>query len=616
MAGHVIRLLALSVLVTTSITNAGASDIDNGPAYSPYANQEYPENVYWGDTHLHTNLSADAYGMRNALTPEDAYRFAKGNTVVSNSNQPARLSRPLDFLLIADHAEYLGVSAMLDSQADQLANSEIGRRWLALKKQDNLVEIMLDSHKASMGVRNTPHDIDVSRRVWNKVAQAADRHNEPGKFTAFIGYEWSALPQGNNLHRNVLFRDGADLTGRFLPFSALDSRNPEDLWHFLQEYEKQTGGQVLAIPHNGNMSNGLMFSNNTLDGSPLTNAYAETRARWEPVMEVTQIKGDSEAHPYLSPNDEFADFETWDARNFAMPPVPKQPQMLQYEYARSALQKGLSHEAALGANPFKFGMIGSTDSHVALSAVEENNYFGKFGVDEPSADRAHSDVMPASKYAASGYAAVWASENTREALFDAIRRREVYATSGPRIVLRFFGGWDFQVDDHLRADFAKIGYRKGVPMGSDLGRADKGRAPAFLVMASKDPIGANLDRVQIVKGWLDNDGNSYEKVFDVALSDNRRVNSKTGKAPSLISTVDASTATYVNSIGDVQLATVWLDPQFDAEQSAFYYLRVLEIPTPRWTTYDAAFYGSKLPQQAPIEIQERAYSSPIWYSPG
>jgi len=623
------HLLIIACFSTANLSQASAAE-DGDNSYSPYAAQDFPGNLYWGDFHLHTNISSDAYGFGDLLTPETAYRFAKGETVISNTGQPARLSRPLDFLMISDHAEYMGVSAMLDNRGDELGKSDIGQRWLELLKgkesleieQDGQImtmsqkqQILLDGRDASMGILKVSHDKAVSRSVWHQVSTLADKHNDPGKFTAFIGYEWSALPNGNNLHRNVVFRDGASTTTKTVPFSAIDSRNPEDLWRYLQDYETRIGGRVMAIPHNPNISNGLMFSDKTFAGIPLTKEFAESRARWEPVMEVTQIKGDSETHPYLSPNDEFADFETWDDGNFAPTKVPKQNSMLQYEYARSTLKNGLNVERGLGVNPFKYGMIGSTDSHVAMSAVEENNYFGKFALDEPSPGRTFSEPMAASTYVASGYAAVWARKNSREAIFDAMQRKEIYATTGPRITVRFFGGWAFDELDADRPDYVSIGYTKGVPMGGNLSRAPEDGSVKFLIVASKDPMGANLDRVQVIKGWLDDNGNTQEKVYDVALSDSRVTDANTGKAPPLKSTVDISTATYTNTIGEAVLSTVWQDPEFKSGQKAFYYTRVLEIPTPRWSTYDAVYFGINMSEKVPPTIQERAYSSPIWYTP-
>ena len=602
-------LLASALLNSAAATYGETADA----TYSPYANVDFPTNLYWGDTHVHTNLSADAYSFGNHLTPEHAYRFARGEQVRSNTDQPVKLSRPLDFLVVTDHGEYLGVTALLDSAPEKLANSAMGQRWLRFKNNNKKHEILMDTPRIASGELTMSHDATVSRSVWDQVTATADRYNDPGRFTTLIGYEWTSLPNGNNLHRNVLFRDGADRVGQILPFTALDSANPEDLWAFLADYEEDTGGRALAIPHNANVSNGLMFSDRTFAGEPLTRAYAETRARWEPVVEVTQMKGDGEAHPYLSPQDPFADFENWDDGNFAQPKDAKENWMLQYEYARPALKNGLAMEAALGANPFKFGMIGSSDTHTALSAVEENNYFGKFGINEPNASRIDDTRMSAATYVASGYAAVWARDNTREALFDALQRREVYATTGSRISVRFFGGWHFDELDARRPNYAAIGYAKGVPMGGDLSRAPDGVSPRFLVVAGKDPRGANLDRVQIVKGWLDSDGVTREKVYNVAASGHRL--DAAGAVTAVTSTVDTETASYTNSVGSPLLATVWQDPDFHADQRAFYYVRVLEIPTPRWTTRDAVFYGSPLPENVPAAIQERAYTSPIWYTP-
>jgi hypothetical protein len=423
---------------------------------------------------------------------------------------------------------------------------------------------------------------------------------------------------GDNLHRVVLFRDGADKASQVLPFTAQDSTDPEDLWKALADYEQKTGGQILAIAHNGNVSNGRMFAPQTLAGKPLDSDYSGRRVRWEPVYEVTQVKGDGEAHPTLSPTDEFADFETWDRGNITLT-APKQPWMLRYEYARSGLLEGLAHEAKTGINPFKFGMIGSTDSHTGLSTATEDNFFGKFPESEPQPERIRNKMagllQESWELGASGLAAVWAPENTREALFDAFRRREVYGTTGSRITLRFFGGWDFAAADVRRPDYARIGYAKGVPMGGDLLRNDKVRAPAFMVAAARDPDEANLDRIQIVKGWLDAKGVTHERIYDVALSDGRKVDPKTGQAPAVGSTVDVANATYSNSIGAPELATVWSDPDFDPAQSAFYYVRVLEIPKPRWTAYDAKYFRLKLPAEVRTTVQDRAYSSPIWYHP-
>lgn len=577
-------------------------------------------NLYWGDVHLHTNYSPDAYINGNTVMSLDqAYRFARGEQVISQSKLKAKLARPLDFLAVTDHGEYMGVHARLAEGDAALDDWPVGKRWAQLLENGNRVLYLLDLLKTLQG--NNPEDElpdGVRESIWQNVVATADRYNDPGRFTALIGYEWSATVSGDNLHRNVLFRgDGKDLEG-FIPFTGQDSRNPEELWSALEKYEAASGKKVMAIPHNANVSNGRMFAPTMSDGNTFTLDYARRRARWEPVVEVTQIKGDGESHPFLSPDDEFADFENWDNSNL-MGTVPKKPEMLQYEYARSVLALGLQYERILGANPFKFGMIGSSDAHTGLAAVDEDNFFGKFSNGEPSGERAFTRMAGMGpenwRLVASGLAAVWAPENTREAIFDAFERREVYATTGPRIQVRFFGGWDFVKQDVVRPDYASIGYAKGVSMGGDLLKAKKGKVPKFMVVASKDPDGANLDRVQVIKGWVGKDGKLHERVYDVALSDDRKINRRTGKAPSVGNSIDSANASYTNSIGDVQLATIWTDPDFEPEQRAFYYVRVIEIPTPRWTAYDAKYFGTILPKEIPTIVRDRAYSSPIWYTP-
>jgi Protein of unknown function (DUF3604) len=431
---------------------------------------------------------------------------------------------------------------------------------------------------------------------------------------------------GNNLHRNVIFRDGEAKASLVEPFTVLPpgSDNPRDLWQWMAMYEEKTGGDVLAIAHNGNLSNGRMFPIiESFTGQPIDRAYAETRARWERLYEATQIKGDGEAHPFLSPNDEFADYETWDKGNLDLSEA-KRPEMLEFEYARSALRNGLRLEQELGVNPYKFGMIGSTDAHTGLTAVEEENFFGKTSSTEPSPERGSNPFIKLGdavimdwEMTASGYAAVWATENTREALFDAMERRETYATTGPRMLVRFFGGWEFEPQDAGSRLPAELGYSKGVPMGGDLRDAPAGKSPTFLVAALKDPIGANLDRIQIVKGWLAQDGTTQEKVYDVVWGDaDERQPGPDGKLPPVGSTVDVANAVWTNTIGDPELITVWQDPDFDPALKAFYYARVIEIPTPRWTAYDAKRFGTQMPPEAPMTTQERAYTSPIWYTPG
>ena len=605
-------LLALPALL-------GASE------YVPYGHEDFPMQVYWGDTHVHSSFSMDAASAGNTrLDPGDAYRFAKGEAIEAYNGMTARLDVPLDFLVVSDHAEYMGLLPLLRESDPAL---------LEHPEAQELHTLLPNDPQAVFGrllqglISNEPYlDHPPAREsIWQRITRLADAHDEPGRFTALIGYEWTSMPNGNNLHRVVVYADDAAKAGRMVPTSSFDGERPEDLWDFMERYESTTGGRILAIPHNANVSNGLMFRPETSAGEPMDRAHAARRLAREPIVEVTQIKGDGEAHPLLSPDDEFADFGTWDRSNIRIGnTVPKQPDMLQYEYARAALKLGLEQAAQLGVNPFQFGMIGSTDAHTSMATGAEDNFWGKVSVTEPSPERAQGQFFVSeagSEYdidsweqVASGYAAVWATENTRAGLFDAMRRREVYATTGSRITVRFFGSFDYDAEDLTRPDVARIGYRKGVPMGGELGAAKPGHAPRFLVLATRDPNGANLDRIQIVKGWRTERGALKEKVYDVALSDGREVGPD-GKAPAVGSTVDAARATYQNTIGAPQLATWWEDPDFDPEAHAFYYARVLEIPTPRWTTYDAVRLGADIPEAAPREIQDRAYTSPIWYAP-
>jgi hypothetical protein len=594
--------------------------------YSPYPEQTFPNRVFFGDTHLHTSYSADAGMVGNTLGPDEAYRFARGEVVRSSTGLPARLMRPLDFLVVADHAENLGLAPLLMASDPALMATDFGKALRAKIDAGDLPGAFEVWSKAkATGKDPLAGQETIYRAAWARLTDAAEKYNEPGRFTAFIGFEWTSAYERNNLHRNVIFRGGKRNADTIIPFSAFDSFDPEDLWRWMATYEQKTGDRLLAIPHNGNLSNGLMFDDLTLTSrKPLDRDYAQRRARWEPLYEVTQMKGTGEAHPMLSPRDEFADFEVWDKGQLG--PAPKTKDMIPREYAREALKRGLAHEARLGANPFRFGMIGSSDSHTSLATTTEDNFFGKVAAVEPTADPIRFDEVIggiggkpnvyqfARQTSASGLAAVWSRDNTREALWDAMARREVYGTSGTRLVVRVFAGWGFAAKDLERSDFAANGYARGVPMGGELKAAPAGRAPGLLVVARKDPDGANLDRVQVVKGWLDAKGVPQEKVYDVAWSGSRRPG-KDGRVPAVGNTVNVVEASFTNSIGAPYLATYWKDPAFDPRQRAFYYVRVLEIPTPRWTTFDARFFGVALPKDVPASIQERAYTSPIWYTP-
>lgn len=601
-----------------------------GKSYSPYAERDFPDVVYFGDTHLHTSFSMDAGAFGDRLGPDQAYRFARGEQVTASGGQKVRLSRPLDFLVVADHSDNMGFFPDLLAGKPHVVADATGKDWYERVQAGDGVAVALELiGKFSQG--QMPEALVYSpesapyRHAWAETVDAAERFDDPGKFTAFIGYEWTSLIKGGNMHRVVMYRDGADKAGTMVPFTTIPpegSRNPRDLWKWMDGYEQKTDGRVLAIPHNGNLSNGIMFPLEAqYDGRELDREYVETRARREPVYEVTQIKGDGETHPYLSPDDEFADFETWDTGNLDGSEA-KTDAMLSGEYAREALKRGLALEKTLGTNPYAFGMIGSTDSHTSLSTTEENNFFGKHSGAEPSPDRMNHPFMKTDKgtvmgwqQVAAGLAGVWARENTREALFDAVERKEVYGTTGTRLVVRFFGGWDFVPADVNSREPAFAGYEKGVPMGGDLApRPDGASAPSFLVYALRDPLGANLDRIQIVKGWLDADGKTHEKVYDVAWSGDRKAGAD-GRLPAVGNTVDVETASWTNTIGSSELGTVWTDPDFDPSQKAFYYARVMEIPTPRWSTYDAYRFEVELPEGAPPWTQERAYTSPIWHRP-
>ena len=602
--------------------------IDREVKYSPYPDQNFPDRVFFGDTHLHTAYSTDAGMVGANLGPEDAYRFARGETVKSNTGLQARLRRPLDFLVVTDHSENLGLAPAIAESNPELLKNEWGKMEHDLVKSGR--EGGIKAYENWMAVTAKRQDplasmSELSKTMWQRETEAAEKYNTPGLFTAFIGFEWTSMPNGNNLHRNVIFRDGKDKADKIIPFSQYDSFDSEDLWKWMADYERNTGGKLLAIPHNGNLSSGLMFDDVTFSSKkPLDRDYAERRQKWEPLFEITQMKGDSETHPKLSPNDEFANFERWDKASFG--PDLHTDAMLPREYVREAWKRGLAYEKKLGANPWKFGVVGSTDAHTAMSTTEEGNFFGKVALLEPTADPIRFEEVIAGRTApkgnqlyarmtsASGLAAVWAHENTREALWDAMARKEVFATTGTRLRVRVFGGFDFKESDLDRSDFAKYGYEHGVPMGGDLKQVPRGKAPTLLIRALRDPDGANLDRVQVIKGWMDASGKTHEKVFDVAWSSGRKPG-KDGRLPAVGNTVDVKEASFTNAIGAATLQGYWKDLNFDPSQRAFYYVRVIEIPTPRWTTFDAKIFGVKLPTDVPAWIQERAYTSPIWYTP-
>ena len=600
--------------------------------------------LYWGDTHLHTAYSFDAYLNQNhSTTPDDAYRWAKGQPVLHPyTRAKVRIGTPLDFLVVSDHAEALGLIRSIVNETEEL-DSDLSiwgeiKRWIALKtvrdkvsegEGGDIFRNFLPSRAEQPGTDPVQDPANASpasafgdltktkSTAWGAIIDAAERHNEPGKFTAFIGWEWSSTPTGVNLHRVVMSPNGADKARQYLPFGSDQSQYPEDLWAWLDKTASTTGSEFIAIPHNPNLSKGYMFSERTLRGQDMDEDYVSMRMTWEPVAEMTQIKGDSETHSALSPEDAFADFENF---SFYLQKSAEAYKVAKGDFIRAALRTGLEIDHKIGRNPYKFGLIGSTDAHTGLSSAEEDNFWGKFAYDSIPDTKHGTDLIGGTKasgwnMSAAGLAAVWATENTRSDIYAAFKRREIYATTGPRITVRVFGGWGFEENSEKAENLSEIGYAQGVPMGGDLARAasDDDKIQ-FLIRAMKDPNGANLDRVQVVKGWTDSDGLSHEKVFNVVWSDERQLGAD-GELPPVGDSVDRETAAYTNSIGAVALMTIWVDPTFDVNQHAFYYVRVLQIPTPRHSLYDAVAAQIDIPDEGPAVIQERAYTSPIWYSP-
>jgi len=639
---YILSFLAIFLIAITTTSMAEEwkhneeklSDLYPGKAYSPYANRAFPERPLWGDSHVHTSLSMDAGGFGNRLDPRQAYRFARGEEVIASSGQEVRLSRPLDWLVVTDHSDGMGFITDTLSASPLVTRYEQGARWskgFRAGGQDAVqttLDLITTFSQGKVDPEMFANYSPGSRRystIWDGVIDAAEEFNDPGQFTAFIGFEWTSLAKGANLHRNVIFRDNGDRARQVVPYTTqapVGSADPLDLYKYLENYEAKTNGSVLAIAHNGNLSNGIMFPVDAqYTGKKIDKFYVEQRDKWERNYEITQIKGDGEAHPFLSPDDEFADYGTWDVGNLDLS-EKKTNDMLANEYAREALKNGLLLEKQLGTNPYKFGIAGATDTHTSLATAGENNFFGKHSGVEPSPERMTHPFMKNEngelltwQMVASGYTAVWAHENTRASLFDAMDRKEIYATTGTRMMVRFFGGWDYTEADVNSREPAFYGYEKGVPMGGDLTPLPKGeKTPSFMVYALRDTYGANLDRIQIVKGWLDSNGKTHEKVYDVAWSDDRKPDAK-GKLPLVGNTVDVKYATWTNSIGDSELGTIWTDPDFDPNESAFYYARVIEIPTPPWYVYDASRYEIDIPKDAPKSQQERAYTSPIWYTP-
>ncbi len=609
---------ALGALLSTTVAAAAISAPSQAQLEQPSSTQ-----LYWGDLHLHSNHSLDSYITGNtSTTPDMAYRYARGIPIEQPGlDRKTQIRRPLDFLAVSDHAEMMGLPAQLDKVDETLVATPWGRRALAAHIGTGNRGFMSVTG-AGMGGPPSGEEAEimaevfspaVRRSAWSVIREAADRNYIPGTFTTFLAWEWSSVPDGKNLHRVVVANTDGDGAAQFIPYSSQESQRPEDLWEWLGATRDRTGIDFVAIPHNSNISGGLMFQMTDSDGDPISAAYARERQRWEPLVEMTQAKGTSEVHPELAPNDEFAEFEI--RRKLLIgTPTPAD----EADYARSALLRGLQIQRNTGVNPYNFGMIGSTDSHTSMSDVQESNYTGKIVTDMPLSEHVigpNPVIFPAWEMGASGRVAAWATENTREGIFASFKRKEVYATTGTRIALRMFGGFNFSTADADANDIAAIGYARGIPMGGDLTAAPAGRAPSLLIHAAKDPLSGNLDRVQVIKGWIDDNGTAQQHVYDVAWSGDRVIDAD-GKLPAVGNTVDTETALYTNTIGATQLATVWTDPDFDPDQLAFYYVRVLEIPTPRHSLYDAVALGIPFERTGqPATIQERAYSSPIWYTP-
>ncbi|MEZ5570895.1 MAG: DUF3604 domain-containing protein [Halioglobus sp.] len=624
------KLLLTGYGIAALVAINGCSPVDDPtlfPAYDPAKAEPPPpkpavdfnpnRQLLWGDLHIHTSYSTDAYAMGVKATPDDAYIFTRGGTIEHGAGYPIRIDRPLDFAAVTDHSEYLGAAREDDEMVLPLEERSLRERLL----NDSPLSLALVLGRIAGNVKgfdkyaNSPEVRQIGLNAWQLMIDTADAHYQPGVFTTFVGYEWSSMPDDQNLHRNVIYRD---TNVPEFPFTSLDSENPEDLWDALDK-QREEGKIVLAIPHNGNVSNGLMYDRVQYDGSPITAEYAQQRTRNEPISEIMQIKGTSDTHPLLSPEDEFADFEIMSSQ-LSPTGAYSEPRG---SYSRDALRTGIEFSHSEGFNPYQFGVIGSSDSHNASSSVEEDNHHGKLPLMDGTAGirLGKSIFLPeflqrSRNWGAAGLAGVWAQENTRESIFDALMRKETFATSGPRISLRFFGSFDYSPQMMQGVDLLEQAYARGVPMGGTLhspparSADDQVAAPTFALWAAKDPEGANLDRLQIIKGWVDDKGSSHETIFDVALSDGR-VPDGNGKSPPVGNTVDVVSATYTNAIGATQLSAFWQDPDFDPGQEAFYYARAIEIPTPRWSTYDAMRLKVEAPQ--PTAIQERAISSAIWY---
>lgn len=574
------------------------------------------KDAYFGNLHIHTSWSFDGYTNGSVTTPNDAYRWAKGEAIPGGGGGgDLQIKVPLDWYAVSEHAEYMGVFKKMEDPESAFSKLPIAKRVTSKEPGvafEAFAEILDDLNKGIS--QDELNDSNSAKSLWKEIIVIGDKHNEPGKFTTFSAFEWTSAPNNRNLHRVVLFGNNENVPD--LPYSVFDSARPEDLWNYM-ENARNNGATLLAVPHNGNASDGMMFELIDSDDNPITKAYSDSRMKNEPLYEISQIKGTSEVHPDLSPNDEFANFELWD---YTLSAITERPKKRKGSYLREAYKDGLKLDKDGAGNPFKYGVIGDSDTHNSASSIEEDNYTGKFGMENNPEHRLEG--IPGNKeannqqireFSSGGLAGVWAESNTRASIFEALKRKETFGTSGTRMKVRFFGGYNFAQDMLDQNDWVKSAYDNGVPMGSDL-QPSTGDAPSFVIHALKETDGANLDRIQVIKGWVDENGNTHEKIYNVAMSDNRKIDAN-GKVAAVGNTVDVQNASYTNDIGAAELKTVWTDPDFNAQHYAFYYVRVLEIPTPRWSTYDAKTLGIAPREDLPASIQERAWSSPIWYTP-
>ncbi len=610
---HVTALTATLLIGCSEAPPPAPADTDVA-SEQPIIPSDPLRQAYFGDLHLHTALSIDAFITGTRTMPDDAYRYAKGEEIDHISGQKIRLATPLDFLAVTDHGEMIGVAAAMADPNSPLSKLELAKRITSTDYETSHGAfrdiVAAAAAGGASGVVDPNHAVGVVRSAWQRIVDAAEAHNDPGHFTTFVAYEWTSLPNLANLHRNVVFR-GINVPAA--PFSAVESNVPEDLWAFLDSWRTK-GDDAIAIPHNSNASKGLMFPLVKTNGEPIDSAYATQRMRNEPIVEISQFKGTSEVHPALTPNDEFADFEIWNTTVGA-------PQVIEPDhggYVRDAYKRGLELEAKIGVNPYQFGIVAASDSHNSSTAVEENNFTGGHGNADMTAEvRLNSKpstlVASSLAFSAAGLTGVWAESNTRESIFDAFRRKETFGTSGPQIRVRFFAGANYGDDLATRADAVAMAYAGGVPMGGDF--IHRGEAsPKFYAWASRDAASAGLQRLQIVKGWLDGE-TTHERIYDVACSDGAHPDTETHRCPDNGATVDLATCTPTADRGAAELAALWSDPAYAAGEPAFYYVRVLENPTCRWSTWDAVRTGVAPPERVAATIQERAWSSPIWVQP-